>query len=68
MPPTPICVTTKKPDMRRAWWRVGTLLLNAARALMTPMRGVMVSMGYQKCIEADSTRTEKEDYVFHDQE
>ncbi|CAK0841557.1 unnamed protein product [Prorocentrum cordatum] len=40
----------KQPDLRRAWWRFAQLVMNAAWALVTPMRGAMVSSGHQKCI------------------
>ncbi|CAK0838337.1 unnamed protein product [Prorocentrum cordatum] len=47
VPPVPI---QKRPDLRRAWWRFAQILMNAAQALMTPMRGVMISMGHRKRI------------------
>ncbi|CAK0798448.1 unnamed protein product [Prorocentrum cordatum] len=40
----------KRPDLRRAWWRFAQILMNAVQALVTPMHGVMISMGYWKRI------------------
>ena len=42
--------SARKPWLLRQWWRITTFLYNAARALLTPLRGVLVSMGYRQNI------------------
>jgi ssDNA-binding Zn-finger/Zn-ribbon topoisomerase 1 len=45
---------------RRQWWRLAHFLIYAARVLMTPARGVAVSMGYRKFIASTLTKPARE--------